>query len=205
MIVHVTRENLNKAAAILLSGGIVAYPTETYYGLAVNPFDDRALEKLYRVKQRSQKKPFLVLIADREQLDNLVLPVPAVFEQLITRFWPGPLTLVCQARKDIPLLLTGESGTVGCRLSPHKVAGQLLDVYGGPITATSANISGQAAAVCADQVQQVFGESIDLILDGGATPGEKGSTLIGVRDGQVYLLRDGAIAFTDIVKFLASD
>ncbi len=181
--------------AVLRRGGVVAFPTETYYGLAVDPFNPAALDRLFAVKRRQQHKPILVLISTTAQLPLLAREVPAPFGPLVERFWPGPLTLVLPCRSDLPKRLTGGTGTVGVRISPHPVAEQLLAAFGGPLTATSANLSGEPAATTAAEVRADFGAAIDWVVDGGITPGGKGSTLVGCREGRLALLRDGVVPF----------
>ncbi|MGI6655498.1 MAG: L-threonylcarbamoyladenylate synthase [Desulfobulbus sp.] len=190
--------DVHRAIQLLRSGGVVAFPTETYYGLAVDPWQPRALERLYRVKQRSRTLPTLVLVAGPEQMSLLAAEVPAVYDPLIRAFWPGPLTLVCPARPGLPELLTGQTGTVGLRHSPSPVANRLIAALGRPITATSANISGQPAATTAAEAANFLGDKVDLILDGGATPGGCGSTLVGLRNGTPVCLREGKIPFSSV-------
>jgi L-threonylcarbamoyladenylate synthase len=182
---------------------VVAVPTETYYGLAADPFNQDAVESLYHIKQRSRDLPILLLIDGPEQLPLVVSSVPAVYKRLMTRFWPGPLTLVCPAQPAICPQLTGGTGTVGVRHSPHPVANRVLQLYGRPITATSANLSGMVPAVTAEEVDRFFADRIDLIIDGGGTPGGKGSTLVGMHGLQLCCLREGQIAFSQIQQFLS--
>jgi L-threonylcarbamoyladenylate synthase len=197
-IVAVNQASLYQAADILRTGGLVAFPTETYYGLAVDPFQSRALARLFQVKRRRKQLPILVLVSDTNQISLLAQDVPLIFQRLIKRFWPGPLTLVCPARPALPPLLTGKTGKVGLRQSPNETANRLITTFGGPITATSANISGFAAAVTADGVARVFVDAIDLILDGGTTPGGRASTLVGIQGTSLHCLREGVIPFADV-------
>ncbi|CAK8718250.1 Translation factor SUA5 [Candidatus Electrothrix aarhusensis] len=192
---------LSEAARLLRQGGLVAFPTETYYGLGVDPFNVEALQRLFAVKQRQSDKPVLVLVAEQGQVVQLAAEVPAVFPQLMTSFWPGPLTLVFPGRSTLPPLLTGGTGNIGIRQSPHPLASQLLHAFGGPITATSANRSGAPPATTAAEIQESLGAEIDLILDGGTTPGGAGSTLVGCDQGQrLCCLRVGQVPFEDILQ-----
>ncbi len=201
----VTEETLLRAAVILRSGGVVAFSTETYYGLAVDPLQHQALERLFRIKQRSRNLPILVLVSGIEQVHLLASELPTMYYRLIDCFWPGPLTLVCPAQPTLPPRLTGDTGTIGLRQSPDETANRLIAVFGGPITATSANISGAEAAVTADEVARIFGAEVDLILDGGTAPGGCGSTLVGVRGESLYCLREGKIAFHAVQTCAALD
>lgn len=196
--VVVDDQTLRQAADMLRAGGVVAFPTETYYGLAVDPFNERAVARLYEVKQRPHQRPILVLVRYPEDLSKLVTDIPPLYGDLMQSFWPGPLTLVFPANAHCSPLLTGGTGTVGVRQSPHPVARRLLEVFGGPITATSANLSGQPAATTAQQAAQFFGDQVDLVLDGGVTPGGCGSTLVGIRGDTLYCVRPGKVDFSRI-------
>jgi L-threonylcarbamoyladenylate synthase len=191
--------DLNRAVAVLKGGGVVAFPTETYYGLAVDPFNPLALNHLFSLKQRNISKPILTLVDDRESLSTLVQEIPKLYEPLMNEFWPGPLTLIFRARVNLPSLLTAGTATIGVRQSSHPFARQLLRAFGRPLTATSANISGRAAAVDAYEVKAQFGSKIDMVFDGGKTPGIVGSTIIGLEGERLKLIREGVIPFNDIL------
>jgi L-threonylcarbamoyladenylate synthase len=191
--------DLNRAVAVLKGGGVVAFPTETYYGLAVDPFNPLALNHLFSLKQRNISKPILTLVDDRESLSTLVQEIPKLYEPLMNEFWPGPLTLIFRARVNLPSLLTAGTATIGVRQSSHPFARQLLRAFGRPLTATSANISGRAAAVDAYEVKAQFGSKIDMVFDGGKTPGIIGSTIIGLEGERLKLIREGVIPFNDIL------
>lgn len=193
----VTDEDLATACAILRNGGVVAFPTETYYGLAVDPFNREALARLFALKGRSAAKPVLLIIDNPSQLSTLVTEIPAPLAPLMEKFWPGPLTLVFPGLASLPGMLTGGLGTIGVRISSHLVARRLVRAFGGPITATSANLSGHPAASSADGVREQLGAGVDMILDGGETPGGLGSTILGCRDGGILLLRNGVISFSE--------
>jgi L-threonylcarbamoyladenylate synthase len=193
-------EDLNRAVEVLKGGGVVAFPTETYYGLAVDPLNPLALNHLFSLKQRDISKPILTLADDRESLSSLVQDVPIIYERLMEEFWPGPLTLIFQARVNLPSLLTAGTSTIGVRQSSHPFARQLLRAFGRPITATSANISGRAAAVDAYEVKAQFGSKIDIVFDGGRTPGIVGSTIVGLDGDSLKFIREGVISFKDILE-----
>lgn len=200
--VPVDNKSLGHATDLLRAGGVVAFPTETYYGLAVDPFNPAALDRLFRVKHRPSRLPILVLVGRRSQLPLLTSEVPSLYQRLMENFWPGPLTLIFPALPTLPHQLTGQTGTVGIRHSPHQVANALIDAFNGPITATSANISGYPAASSAEDVARMFGDDLDLILDGGLTPGGKGSTLVGMEQNQLVCIRDGQIDYTEVQLFV---
>lgn len=197
------KDACHRAVKVMRSGGVVAFPTETYYGLGVDPFNTAALRRMFTIKERSPHLPILTLVAEDGLAEGLAATIPSPFYRLMTAFWPGPLTLVCDARPTVPALLTGGTGTVGIRQSSASVAQALVAAFGGPITATSANVSGFPPAVSAKEVVQSLGTTVDFIIDGGPTPGGKGSTLIGFADDSVYCIREGVIAFNDIVQELA--
>jgi len=198
--VVINRQTLDHAANLLRAGGVVAFPTETYYGLAVDPFNPQALERLYAVKRRPQILPILVLVAEMGQLPLLTESLPDTYRQLIACFWPGPLTLVFPALSSLPLQLTGNTGTIAIRQSPHETAHALIAAFGGPVTATSANVTGFSPAVTAEEVARMFDTEIDLVLDGGATAGGGASTLVGLDRGNLSCIREGIIRFSAVQK-----
>lgn len=201
MIAPASDAAFQEAARLLQQGGLIAFPTETYYGLGVDPFNSEALRRLFTVKRRSAEKAILVLVHDQSQVPLLAHTVPGPLQQLMRRYWPGPLTAVCPARPELPRLLTGGSGTVGIRQSPDATARCLLAAFGRPITATSANRANEAAAVTALEVEAVFGSELDLIIDGGRTPGGAGSTLVSwdVQQG-LRCFREGCIPFAEVAS-----
>lgn len=197
-------EDLAQAAKVIRSGGVVAFPTETYYGLAVDPFNPEALDRLFRLKRRDINKPVLTLVHSVEELSLLAKEIPSVYHPLMRTFWPGPLTLVFDGLSTLPSLLTGNTGTVGVRISSNGVAQRLAEAVRQPITATSANISGQPPAINAKQVEEQFGRDIDLVVDGGETHGGAGSTIIGVKKNELVLIRSGVLSYERIVGALDS-
>lgn len=194
---------IDKAVRLVQDGGLVAFPTETYYGLGVDPFNTDALQRLFHVKKRAAHLPILVLVGSVDQAATLAArPLPDSFYLLAQHFWPGPLTLVCSALPQLPSALTGGTGTIGMRHSSGEVAGRLVDALGAPITATSANISGRSPAANAEQVAHYFHNSVDMVIDGGQTPGVKGSTLVLCTDTSVRCLREGALSRSAINEVL---
>ncbi len=185
--------SLDVAVSALRQGGIVAFPTETYYGLAVDFDSPLAVEKLFALKRRAADKPLLLLIEKKEQLASLVEDVPQPYWPLIEKYWPGPLTLIFPAMPSLSGRITGNAGTVGIRISPHPIAQELVRKMGKPITATSANTSGLPPARSATEIVKMFGESIDYILDGGATEAKLCSTILAIQKGQLRIIRHGQI------------
>ena len=188
---------IKKAAHFILEGGIIAFPTETFYGLAADALNEAALEKIFRVKKRKDGKPILLLIADQSWLKGLVQDISPLAERLMSKFWPGPLTLVFNASPQLSPLLTADTGKIGVRLSPHPVTQALVRAVGRAITGTSANLSGQPGTLTAREVFQSLGESLDAVLDGGKTPGGPGSTVLDVSGPSPRLIREGVISRND--------
>lgn len=176
---------------IIQEGGIVAVPTETFYGLGVNPFDTAALDRLTVVKGRPQGMPVLVLLASLREVPLLAAHVPEAASMLMDAFWPGALTILVPAHPSVPRTLTGERGRVGLRLSSCQPLRQLLDRVG-PLTGTSANRTGAAPALTALEVQDTLGQDVDAILDAGPTPGGLPSTVVEADDA-LHIIREGAI------------
>ncbi|MGA7563949.1 MAG: L-threonylcarbamoyladenylate synthase [Desulfobaccales bacterium] len=187
-----------EARGLLSAGGLLALPTETFYALAVNPFDGAALARLYGVKARPLGNPVLVLISGPEMLPQVALPAPPAY-QLLAPLWPGPLTLILPARPDLPPLLTGGTGAIGVRQPGHILIRRLLAALGFPVTGTSANRSGQPPLATAAAVALEMGEEVDLILDAGPTPGGRPSTVVDLTVSPPRLVRAGAIS-TDTLK-----
>lgn len=201
-----TEENLQagikKAVNIILSGGVVAFPTESFYGLAVNATDEEAIQRLFAIKERKSDSPVLILIGSVQVLDRYVSHISKVAHELITQFWPGGLTLVFDAKPNISSLLTAGTGKIGIRLSSHPVAIQLARAVNAPITGTSANISGQPASMSATEVFHSFGEMVDVILDGGKTKGGKGSTILDTTVTPPRILREGMVGREQLKEFI---
>ncbi|MBI3802844.1 MAG: threonylcarbamoyl-AMP synthase [Nitrospirae bacterium] len=198
---HPERRVLQEIAALIHKGGVVAIPTDTFYGLAADPFDADAVRRLFTIKGRAYSKPILLLIADRAMLSPLIEEIPPIAEKLIDAFWPGPLTLVFQASKRLSPLLTGGSGKIGVRLPSAPLPLQLIQTVGIPITATSANRSGDASPASAQEVEQTLGESVDAILDGGpCTP--LPSTVLDVTVTPPRIVREGRVSAAQLAAII---
>lgn len=185
--------DIARAAQIILSGGIVAIPTETFYGLAVNALDEKAIRRLLAVKKIRDSHPILILIPSRGLLHRYVRKISPLANTLMERFWPGGITLVLEAEPNISPLLTAGSGKIGVRLSSHPIAAGLARAVGLPITGTSANVTGKPPCLSAEQVLESLGEGVDLIMDGGKTEGGKGTTVFDVTSDPPRILREGVI------------
>jgi L-threonylcarbamoyladenylate synthase len=176
---------------VLAAQGVIALPTETYYGLAVRPIQEPALRRLIELKGRPPNKPILVLIGHRDQLAGLVDSIPPAAAVLMELFWPGALTIVFPAAPGLSPLLTAGTGTIGIRLSPLVPLRRLLEQTG-PLTGTSANRSSEPSLDRAGEVERTLGGAVDVILDGGRTPGWLASTVIDARD-RPRVIRAGAL------------
>ena len=174
----------------LQRGEVVAFPTETYYGLGVPALDAAAVDRLVRMKARDPDKPIPVLVADRTMLERIAR-VPPEAEPWIQRYWPGPLTLVLPAAAGLPPPLCSAAGEIGVRISSHPLARELVERLGAPITATSANRAGEPPARTAAQVRAAFSDR--LVLDGGETAGGPPSTVVRIYQGRAIVLRQGAV------------
>ena len=187
---------------VLGKSGLIALPTESFYGLAAAPFDEQALARLWQVKGRSEGKPILVLIGDESQLGPLIRSIPPAGRLLMKAFWPGPLTIVFPAAVGLSDAVTAGTGSVGVRFSPWEPLANLLRRVG-PMTGSSANREGQPPPRTAKEVQDSLGDVLDLIVDAGPTPGGRPSTVIDVR-GPIRIVRDGAIERDVIAAQLAA-
>jgi L-threonylcarbamoyladenylate synthase len=186
-------EVLDAAAAVLKSGGTVAFPTESFYGLGVDALSPEAVRRVFRIKGRPESKPLLVLVDSMERALALVEGASPGARELMARHWPGPLTLVLRAAPLVPTEVTAGSGTVGVRVPGHAVALGLVRAAGMPVTAPSANPSGGAPPTRAGEVAASFGDAVDFILDAGATAGGAGSTLADCTVWPPRILRQGPI------------
>jgi len=189
--------DLVEAARVVRHGGLVAFPTETFYGLGAHALDVEAVARVFRAKGRPADKPLLVLVDSLAMAGEIASPIPERARRLIARFWPGPLTLILPARPHVPAALTAGSGTVGLRIPSHPVALALVRAAACPVTAPSANPHGGASPTTAGEVLAGLGDRVDLVLDGGATPGGPASTLLDLTGPRPRLLRPGAVRLTE--------
>jgi L-threonylcarbamoyladenylate synthase len=187
-------EVVREAVAVLRRGGVVAYPTDTVYGLAVNATDVEAVARLYEVKGRPETKALPLIIGDMGQLAEVAATIPPLAEKLMTAFWPGPLTLLLEPHEALPMQLRGESPRIGVRWPAAVLSQQLARQVGHAITATSANRSGAPAALTAAEAAHQLGASVDLILDGGRAESSEVSTVLDVIAAPPCIRRPGKIS-----------
>ena len=193
---------INQALIVLQQGGLVAFPTDTVYGLGALVFDDAAVRSIYAAKDRPIEKAIPVLLADSDDMEKVGINVPDVAYQIAVRFFPGPITCLIPKRPDLPESVSASS-TVGVRVPDHPVARALLRAAG-PMAVTSANISGEPSPATADEVLAQLDGRIPLILDGGTTPGGVPSTLVDCTTCELKILREGPISLDEIKEKLSS-
>lgn len=189
-------ENLSKALQVLKAGGMVAFPTDTVYGLGASAYHAQAIARIYKAKGRSRENPIPILLANMQELSRVTLSPPPMARRLAKRFWPGPITLIVWRKPTLPDEIS-PSSTVGVRVPDHPVALTLLTIAG-PLAVTSANKSGDPIARTASEVLEGFGGDIDLILDGGMTPGGEPSTVVDCTRASPQILREGPISEVEI-------
>jgi L-threonylcarbamoyladenylate synthase len=193
----VLQRAIENGVKILQEGGVIAFPTDTVYGLGADASNSKAVERIYEIKNRPKHQQFPVLIADVKQLTALAEPIPEIAWFLARRFWPGGLTLVLSRTDSVPAYLA--SGlTIAIRIPNHPVCLALIQHLGNPIIGTSANTTGQPAALTTEEVRQQLGRKIDLVINGGKCPGGKESTIVDVTHEPPIVLRQGIIASYEI-------
>ena len=197
MILEYSTQTIAKASEIIARGGVIAFRTDTFYGLGADPFNVSAVQKIKQLKGREEQKPILIVISDRDQVRRFIHEPTTTFNLLAKKFWPGPLTLVGKARTDVPVEVTAGTQTVGVRLPADDKVRELIDACGGALTATSANPSNQEPAKTAEQVSAYFGPGVDLTVDDGEARTDQPSTVVNVCD-EPKLIREGVVAWTEI-------
>jgi L-threonylcarbamoyladenylate synthase len=196
-------DTIARALAVLHAGGLVAFPTDTVYGVGTLAFDGKAIESIYQAKDRPVEKAIPVLISDIQDLDKVGSNIPEAAHKLAARFWPGPLTILVPKRDNLPPAVSATS-TVGVRVPDHEIARALLRAAG-PMAVTSANISGAQSPVTAEEVYEQLGGRIPLIIDGGRTPGGIPSTLVDCTAPDLKVLREGPIALEELLSALEGE
>lgn len=204
MILSYNAEAVAKAGELISSGGLIAFRTDTFYGLGADPFNVAAVRRIRELKGREENKPILLLISDDDQVSRFMAEQSIVFKAVANQFWPGPLTIVGRARDELPEELTAGSGTIGLRLPNDERVRALVRACGGALTATSANLSSSPEARTAKEVERYFEtERIDLIIDGGDVSASKPSTVLDVSGSEYRVVREGAIPAKELEAFLS--
>ena len=209
-IIKINTENpepslIRYAAEQIRAGQVLGMPTDTFYGLAADPFNLRAVDKVYDIKTRSRHKPLSLLIGSVDQAEELAKPLPEEFYKLARKFWPGPLTIIVKAGSRLPLKVTANTGNVALRVPNAKIPLAVVTAAAIPITATSANLSGASECTSAEQVRDQLQGRINIIIDGGASPRDIASTIIDLSDENERwrIIREGAIPADEISNFFA--
>jgi L-threonylcarbamoyladenylate synthase len=181
------------AAEVIQAGGIIVYPTETLYGIGANAWDGSAIAKVRALKYRTDQKPILVIARSQEHLRQLTDEISPLAQRFIDAFWPGPLTLVFRASKQVPDLLSRGTGTIGVRIPSSPVCLRLLELAGCPLTSSSANLSGQPPLHTVAEIRRAIPKGVDLFLDGGHLPPSQPSTVLDVTGDIPRILRKGVV------------
>ena len=197
-----TAADIEQAVRVLRAGGLVAFPTETVYGLGADAEDVQAVERIFAAKGRPRTHPLIAHIGSADQLDHWAADVPESARLLAERFWPGPLTLVLWRSNRVPFAVTGGLETVALRVPDHPVALALLSAFGGGVAAPSANRFGSVSPTTARHVREDMGSAVDLVLDGGPCEVGVESTIVDVRGEQLAILRPGGVAREDLERAL---
>jgi len=208
-VLHISAESpdpvaLRYAADLIARGNVVAIPTDTLYGLAADPFNLAAIEEIFRVKGRPEGRALPILVCSVEQAVLLARQAPPAFFKLARKLWPGRLTLILDASHRLPLKVTANTGRVALRWPDSKVACALIEETGGPVTGTSANVSGWRGCSTAGDVLKQLGNKLPLVLDGGKTAGAPTSTIVGLKGDRWEIVREGAVSAAAIEEAIQS-
>jgi L-threonylcarbamoyladenylate synthase len=193
---------IEEAAAVILGGGVVSFPTRCLYGLGADAFNEAAIQSIFDIKQRPKDKPILLLVGSPADVSGLAVKVPAAAQIIMSRCWPGQVTMICKANDRVLSILTGGTGNIGIRMPEHPVAAELVKRVGRPITGTSANISGHIGADKSPDADSLIADKVDLLLDAGPLKGGGGSTVVDVTKDPPVILREGIIPAAEIFKAL---
>jgi len=199
-----SRDQLKRVQSAIRSGKAIAFPTDTFYGLGVDPFNEQALALLFEIKQRPPHNPILVLVAEESQLPLVTDKVSSQTQALMDAFWPGPLTLLFPALPQLSEKLTAGTGKIGVRLPDSRFTRKLISYLKTPLTASSANISGNPEPQTVDELESVLTDGLDWIVDNGPTPGGKASTVLDPTTNPVTLIREGAVPREQIESVLGA-
>jgi L-threonylcarbamoyladenylate synthase len=195
---------IEKAVELLKAGKLVAFPTDTVYGVGADVFNDEAVEQIFAAKKREPDKPLQVLIASKSDLQIIARTQSDALDRLASEFWPGPLTIVMPAREGFPRRVSCGRDTIGVRMPANAIALKLIEAFGGPVAATSANVSGLPDPVDAEGVMEYLGGKIHLIIDGGSTPGNVPSTVLDISVHPPVVIRQGKLRFEDLKRVLGT-
>ncbi|MFP4082859.1 MAG: L-threonylcarbamoyladenylate synthase [Candidatus Aminicenantes bacterium] len=199
----VEKEKITRIVKVLRQGGLIIYPTETFYGLGVNCFIKESIQRIYGLKKRDYSKPISLVVSDMEMVETVAVDIPDVFRTLAGEFWPGPLTLILKASPRLPRELRGE-GSAAVRIPDLFWLQELIKEAGFPLTATSANLSGEKEIYRPEEITANFYGKVDLIVDGGRTPGVRPSTVVDLTAEKPKIIREGIISRSALKNYITS-
>jgi L-threonylcarbamoyladenylate synthase len=205
VIIPQANQALPRIAETIARGGIIAFRTDTFYGLGADPFNRSALQRIKQLKGREATKPILVVISDIDQIERFISERSRAFDLLAERFWPGALTLIGKAVPAVPGEVTAGTGTIGVRLPDDDNVRALVRACGGALTATSANPAGEKPAQTAEEVESYFGRAVDFIVESGKAQGDLPSTVVDAGGSEPKLIREGAVAWAEIQNVIAQE
>ncbi len=200
---HFDVKELEPARNILQHGGVIAYPTETVYGLGANIYQERAVFRVFQLKRREPGKPLSIMISTLDEVETLCQEIPPYGKVLMRTFWPGPLTFILKASENVPHYIMSRDKKIGLRFPNHPVTQALMKLHPQPVTSTSANITGERESIRAQEVKNIFGDKIDLIIDGGECRVKVPSTVLDVTAEEPKVLREGAVSLSQIQEALS--
>jgi len=200
---NIDNEKIEIIISTLNNNGVIVYPTDTFYGLGVNCLSGKAVRDVYFLKKRDLSKPLSIIISGIDMLTRISTGLPPLFHAVSDRFWPGPLTLILNAGPLLPSEILGGMKTIAVRWPDHSWLQEVVRKAGFPITATSANLTGEQEICEPKVVHRVFMDKVDMIVDGGRTPGGKPSTILDLTEERPKILREGAVASSELSEFLS--
>lgn len=195
-------EELQPAVTVLKQGGVIAYPTETVYGLGASIYHEHAVRRIFQLKIRDPNKPLSVMISSIEDVNELCEEIPQYSEILMNAFWPGPLTLIFKASEKVPNYIASTDKKIGLRFPNHPITRAIMRMHGQPVTSTSANVAGKAEPINAQEVKHIFGDKIDLVIDGGECRFKIPSTVLDATGEEPKVLREGVMTLAQIQEVL---
>ncbi len=198
----IEERKIKNIIAVLKRGGVIVFPTDTFYGLGAKCYLKEAVLKIYALKKRELSKPLALIVAEMRMAESLALEIHPLFRQLASKFWPGPLTLILKASPFLPRELLSAGNTVGLRVPASLWLRHLIKRAGFPLTATSANLSGKEEISDPKEVIKIFKGKVELIVDGGPTPGDKPSTVVDLSSRKPKIIREGALPSSVLEKYL---
>ena len=199
---NIDKDKTKRIASVLKKNGVIVYPTDTFYGLGGNCFSEDVIRKVYLLKKRDPSKPLSVVVSNIDMLDHIAVDLTDLFEAVSAQFWPGPLTLVLRAAPHLPHELLGGKGDIAVRWPDHVWLQEMIEEAGFPLIATSANLAGEKEIRDPEDAKQVFQGEVDIIIDGGRTPGGLPSTILDLSRENPKILREGAVPISDLKDYL---